>query len=147
MLKVFIKLTLIIFAITYLGPTNAGQNPAGLELFDGLWGWEPEKAATCRKNPHKITFSKDRKKAYLEFMNSKDKNGNIIKNITVYSVHNIGRNSITMSIDNEKRLDKNGNPVVWDLVLLSDKEYKWQRHDWAFYQFTASVIKCNHVNQ
>ncbi|MGQ7301132.1 hypothetical protein [Marinobacter nauticus] len=127
--------------ISLLPMTNfAGQNPNGLEVFDGLWGWEPSNfPTTCDKNPHTLTFSENGKKAYLEFIKPQ---GESDENITVYSVHEIKGNRITMSIDGEERLDDEGNPVVWDLVLLNKNEYVWHRHDWSFYQFTPPVVRC-----
>lgn len=143
MFKIYLKFLLIGVASFFVISAHAKQNPAGFEVFDGLWGWVPEKSATCKKNPHTLTFSKDLKEVYLEFTNSKDKKGNHIKNVAVYSVHEIKKNSVTMSVHNERRMDDEGNPVVWDLVLLSEREYKWHRHDWTFYKFTASVVKCD----
>ena len=35
-----------------------------------------------------------------------------------------------------------GIPVVRDLVMNGRDEYRWQRTDWQFWQYTAGVLRC-----
>ena len=39
--------------------------------------------------------------------------------------------TIRGKIRGETRLDDDGVPVVWDLVMTSEDSYRWERADWA----------------
>ncbi len=44
-----------------------------------------------------------------------------------YQILMIGHNIISTKMDDDLRVDKFGNPVTWNLVLLDNKNYCWQR--------------------
>jgi len=51
-------------------------------------------------------------------------------------------NRLHLELENETRLDERGEPVTWDLVMLSSDEFCWSRSDWPEDGCTASVFRC-----
>jgi hypothetical protein len=59
-----------------------------------------------------------------------------------YKVLEIGKYYIRTQIEGEKRLDNNGNPQVWDFMILSKDEFVWHRTDWEGFAATPPVTRC-----
>ena len=51
-------------------------------------------------------------------------------------------NRLYLELENETRLDERGEPVTWDLVMLSSDEFCWSRSDWLEDGCTATVFRC-----
>jgi hypothetical protein len=47
-----------------------------------------------------------------------------------YRILSVGESSIRVALENEPRLDPNGKPVVWHIVVVDDETYCWGRDDW-----------------
>jgi hypothetical protein len=47
------------------------------------------------------------------------------------------------AIRGETRTTDRGVPVVWDLVMIGPNEYRWQRTDWASWNYTAGIKRCS----
>lgn len=109
----------------------------------GKWGWALAKSdVSCDKNPHTIMFRKNNSEAVLTFQKKlKDADGKEIGD-TIYKIVRKNGNRITMKIIGEKRLDENGQPVVWDLVMLNKNEYAWHRLDWSDGVLTSRIYLC-----
>jgi hypothetical protein len=60
-----------------------------------------------------------------------------------YDILRLSPTRIRGAIRGETRLTDDGVPVVWDLVMIGPDEYRWQRADWRFWQFTPSVRRCD----
>lgn len=60
-----------------------------------------------------------------------------------YDILRLSPTRIRGAIRGETRLTDAGVPVVWDLVMIGPDEYRWQRTDWQFWQFTAGVHRCS----
>jgi len=63
--------------------------------------------------------------------------------VTVYQVLSESPDSLRMRIVGETRRTHAGEPVVWDLVLLSRDSYCWHRTDWPSQGCTGRVLRCN----
>lgn len=51
-------------------------------------------------------------------------------------------NRLRLDMENETRLDDDGNVVSWDLILLSKNEFCWNRSDWPEDGCTVSTFRC-----
>lgn len=64
--------------------------------------------------------------------------------VTTYDVLSVSRSTIRGAIRGETRKTDDGKPVVWDLVLTSPDEYRWQRTDWRStpWSYTGHIRRC-----
>ena len=62
--------------------------------------------------------------------------------VYLYRILDVGKNRISTKIVGEDRLDKNGNPVKWDLILKPNESFYWRRNDWDATGGTKSMLKC-----
>lgn len=49
---------------------------------------------------------------------------------------------LVVQYDGETRLDDDGKPVVWELILVDANTFHWQRADWSNDSFTAPSHRC-----
>lgn len=108
----------------------------------GSWGWITKDRNDCVDNPHTIAFSGDRSEAYFRWF--KPLKDSVSKNnqVATYQISQWNDNSIVMTIVGETRIDAKGHPVVWELFLVSENEYNWNRRDWDRNDRTISVYRC-----
>jgi hypothetical protein len=50
--------------------------------------------------------------------------------------------NLRMVIEGETRKTAAGEPVVWDLVLLSNDQFCWHRTDWSPGACTKAIVRC-----
>ena len=112
-----------------------------VQTIEGNWEWRNGKD-TCNLNPHEISFNKKRTKMYITYgkpilgYNEKQ-----LKKVE-YNVHRILKDRVHLTINKETRTDPTGELVEWDLILISDDEYCWYRHDWKKGACTKSNYRC-----
>ncbi|HEY8258652.1 MAG TPA: hypothetical protein VIG08_13430 [Gemmatimonadales bacterium] len=124
--------------------TEPYRVPEGRDVFmvaAGTWDWEGAEEF-CRKNPHTITFTSDRRVMTLRSAEPHTDSAGIARSVTEYEVleHSPGR--IRGAIRGETRRTAGGKPVVWDLVLIGPNTYRWHRTDWPLGTFTKPVRRC-----
>ena len=105
----------------------------------GTWDWEGADGF-CKTNPHTITFSADTSVMYLTARVPWSKDDT--SRVAVYDLSEHTQNRIRGKIRGETRLDANGRPVVWDLVLTSHDSYRWHQVGWPFFSYTKTVRRC-----
>ncbi|WP_349241432.1 hypothetical protein [Asprobacillus argus] len=108
-------------------------------LENGQWAWEDD---YCDKNPQKILFDLDKKTMILTLKNSVEVDGKD-KDTFVYTIRWAWKNGFRGKIIGEKRLDKNGDPVEWDLFVVDSKRFYWRRNDWRKNSGSKTIIKCS----
>jgi hypothetical protein len=64
------------------------------------------------------------------------------RDTSVYRVLAHGPQVVRGQIEGEKRMDDEGNPVVWDFVQLSQGEFCWHRADWGNDSCTRTLLRC-----
>lgn len=109
-------------------------------VVEGMWGWSDTN--DCSGNYHEIDISNDRKRMTITFRDVGYAGELDARKSFEYQILMISHNAISMKMDNERRVDESGNPVTWNLVLLDDKHYCWQRGDWETGQCTAIINRC-----
>jgi len=108
------------------------------------WGWaRKESSVSCENNPHTITVNAEVTEAVFKFRRPLHGADGKKSNRAVYRILARQNNVITMQIVGEKRLDPQGQPVVWDLLLVNERTYTWHRHDWAESAHTPYIQSCD----
>ncbi len=133
------------FVILLLCSACSSHSPINQEMQTKLQGsWQSTNSPVCEANFHTITFNNKT----LEI--SYDEQGFIseaeARKTFVYTILSTEKNLIRVQLENETRLDKKGNPVVWHLKPLRNDKYCWGRDDWPDLSCTASRYKCTVSN-
>ncbi|KRA21167.1 MULTISPECIES: hypothetical protein [unclassified Lysobacter] len=104
------------------------------------WGWDG--TDQCSTSPQRIRFSEDGKRMHLS-QYAEGENGKPGKRIeTSYTVGGQSGDSLAMVMDNETRTDDAGRKISWNLILLDEESYCWQRSDWESTECTKLVRRC-----
>jgi hypothetical protein len=111
------------------------------DVLPGVWDWE-EAPKQCQENPHSISFT-----AGGSRMEVRHPKGAVVGNqapqlVTVYRILAEAPASLRMEIVGETRKTERGDPVVWDLILLSRDSYCWRRTDWPPQGCTGRILRC-----
>jgi hypothetical protein len=133
----------VIVMVTMLVSSEVGeaQGQRMTDVLPGVWDWE-EEPKWCKENPHSIKFT-----AGGSRMEVRHPKGAVIGDeppsaLTVYRILAEGPSSLRMEVIGETRKTESGNPVVWDLILLSSDSYCWRRTDWPPQECTGRVLRC-----
>lgn len=103
----------------------------------GRWAWTSSTKG-CESDHHVITFAPDRSTMTI----AKLAQGADTGWTATYDVLKITPSRIRGAIRGEKRKTDDGKPVVWDLVMFSEDEYRWHRTDWRDDGYTGAVQRC-----
>lgn len=130
------------FAISSLCFVTQSQAERVMDVLPGVWDWEaaPQR---CQENPHSISFTPDRRSMEVRHPKGAVMDKEAPRIVTVYQVLSESPDSLRMRIVGETRRTDAGEPVVWDLVLLSRDSYCWHRTDWPSQGCTGRVLRCN----
>ncbi len=131
---VFVALYAIGEWSTRVSPYSVPEDADIRETVTGRWTWTSDSAG-C-ENAHTIAFAED---GAVMTITSNDIG--MANPVTTYDVEFVSRSTIRGVIRNETRVTDAGAPVVWDLVLTSPDEYRWQRTDVPG-RYTASIRRC-----
>jgi hypothetical protein len=110
-------------------------------VISGEWDWAAAEGF-CKKNPHTISFSPDRKLMTIRHVEPWTDSAGVAHRVAEYDLEEVSRHHVRGQIRGETRLTAAGEPVVWDLVLTSPNSYRWQRADWPFWGYTPEVRRC-----
>jgi len=131
-----------IFAVSSLCGVTQSRAETVTDVLPGVWDWEaaPQR---CQENPHSIDFTPDRKSMEVRHPKGAVMGKETPRVVTVYRVLSESPSSLRMRIVGESRRTDAGEPVVWDLVLLSRDSYCWHRTDWPPQGCTGRVLRCS----
>ena len=118
-----------------------GQSRPIAEVLRGVWDWE-EAPKRCQDNPHSISFTTGGSRMEVRHPKGAVVGSKAPEVVTVYRVLAEGPRALRMEIVGETRRTERGDPVVWDLILLSDDSYCWRRTDWPPQGCTGRVLRC-----
>ncbi len=111
-----------------------------ISVLPGTWGWEQSVEFSCGNNSHTMRFTKDRKFMLLKYKEAVPEQ-DIPANDVHYKVLQSEPN-LRMAIEGEKRTAATGEPVVWDVVMLTPDRFCWHRTDWEAGACTGAVVRC-----
>lgn len=114
--------------------------PAGADIrstIAGRWTWDSDSAGCA--GAHTIAFADGGR-----VMTITSGDISVGDAITEYDILSASRSTIRGAIRGEKRMTKEGKPVVWDLVLTGPDEYRWKRADWPStpWSYTGRIRRC-----
>ncbi len=109
-------------------------------MLPGDWGWEESEELGCGQNSQTLTFTKDRKVMLLKHKEASATQG-IPAEAVRYRVLQ-AEPTLRMAIEGETRRTPAGEPVVWDLIMITADRYCWHRTDWALDACTSAVVRC-----
>ena len=107
----------------------------------GTWDWAGADSV-CVRDPHTLVFSSDRRVMVLTHTLPWTDDAGHQHRVAEYDIQEASRRHVRGRIRGETRLTDEGEPVVWDLVLLSPDEYRWHRADWPEGSYTKPVRRC-----
>jgi hypothetical protein len=108
----------------------------------GQWGWTSDHARSCARNPHTLAFSADRHFMILRHRAPiKAFDGNE-RSEAYYRVLQSSSHTITLGLEGETRLQRDGRPVLWELRLLSESAYCWHRTDKSERSCSPPIVRC-----
>lgn len=104
----------------------------------GRWDWAG-RTHQCDDSAEVITFSPDRRTMTIAMRPHSPADAGWS---ATYDILSLTPGRLRGAIHGEKRLTTDGKPVVWDLVMFSPTEYRWQRTDWPSTSYTRAVDRC-----
>jgi hypothetical protein len=132
---------LTLTACTTLETVKAPVDPI-LTKIEGTWGTVDPTSLSCDKAPQIFTVSKDRTMVTVRSANKLYLGGDDGLEAIAYRVLAVHGNVLTMFIEGEDRKTENGDPVVWSLVLTSEREFYWRQTDWRKGAGTRPFMRC-----
>lgn len=107
--------------------------PDLMSLIAGTWGWT-NTPASCAENPHRLDLDLDRWRLTIRYEKPTRRYDGAEVTESSYDVLALRREegSILLAMDDERRLDANGNPVRWRLRFVEfegRQAYVWERLD------------------
>jgi hypothetical protein len=113
-------------------------------VLPGRWASDQFPAFGCGGNWQEISFTRDRKLMLLKFK-EESKEQEIPASAVRYHVLQAEPN-LRMAIEGEKRVTPTGEPVVWDVVMLTPDKFCWHRADWEPGACTPALVRCPITN-
>jgi hypothetical protein len=106
----------------------------------GRWDWK-SRSRPCTDSAHVITFGPGART--MEVRLEERTRAGRTDDLFVYDVLKITPTRIRGTIRGMNRVTDAGKPIVWDLVMFDANEYRWQRTDWAPWNYTGEVVRCS----
>lgn len=133
-------LTFILMAgLTGCVSHQASQVPSA---FSGLVGnWDEEHPDSC-KHPHVLSFNAEKTMMFVTYADVGWITENDSRKVFNYKILSSNQSALRMQLEHEPRLDKEGKPVVWHVVLLDGDSYCWGRDDWPLGACTPPRKRC-----
>jgi hypothetical protein len=112
------------------------------DVFSGLVGnWDEEHPDSC-KNPHVISFDDEKTTMFVTYADVGWLTENDSRTVFRYEILSSNQSAFRTQLENEPRLDNEGKPVVWHIVLVDGDTYCWGRDDWPQGACTPPRKRC-----
>jgi hypothetical protein len=124
----------------------ADAPPDPIETLPGYWGWDEGEVVgasfgTCDKQPLQIWFSEDGNRYHSRHLNAE--RGYTAQVVARQSSMEDGT-ALLIRYDEEARVDGNGDPVAWFLVMVDTDRFYWLRRDWVGHEVrTSHLVRCD----
>jgi hypothetical protein len=122
---------------TYQAPSGTSVT----ELVAGVWDGD-DAPDRCVANPHRIGFSPDTLLMVVTHKEPWTDSTGVRRQIAEYDILQVSADRIRGQIRGETQMTSAGEPVVWEVVLVSPNSYRWRRTDLGVFGFTGSVSRC-----
>jgi hypothetical protein len=137
---------LLVLAILWWHPWRIDpyEIPSDKDIFtvaSGSWDWV-NADSLCVANPYEISFNPDHSLMYVRYGRPEIDSVGSVDSGGTYDVQEHSRSYIRGLMHNEARLTADGQPAVWDLVIMSPQLMAWRRTDWASGEYTQRIVRC-----
>ena len=143
-----IKAAAALAAAAFFVPVSSAQDgvldPAA--LLPGYWGWDPEAVeagafGTCENSPMRIWFSDDGERYNSQWEGDES----VATAPIIMRLPSSGASAgFLIRYDDEERLDPDGHPVEWLLLMTGSTQFVWIRRDWITTGgSTAPMLRCD----
>jgi hypothetical protein len=131
----------LLVAVGLVGCVASPPSPAP-GVFDQLVGqWDEVHPGSC-ESTHTISFDRDKSMMMVEY----DEVGWVTESDSrkVFRYRILGAKDpvLRTQLENEPRLDDQGKPVVWHIVVVDADTYCWGRDDWPQGACTTPRKRC-----
>ena len=120
--------------------------PASIEydirtLAEGTWAWDrgPD---PCSDLTQRFEIAEDGRSMKIHHSEPIESANGTTTSVTDYVVEGSSASALHTYIPGETRLDDNGQPVKWDLVLVGRNRLAWHRTDWPEGSLTGMLRPC-----
>lgn len=120
---------------------RAASAQAAMQIAAGTWDWTSS-PDFCVENPQSIAFATDQTAMFITTRRPWTDSAGREHRVAIYDLSTRSRRHIRGTIRGEARRTENGEPVVWDLVLVAQDTLTWHRTDWARGSTTAKLARC-----
>jgi len=133
--------SVVLFAVGLPG-CMTNPSPQSPDVFAQLVGkWDEVHAESC-KNPHVLSFDGDKTTMLIEYAELGWASENDSRKIFRYEILDVGPATLRARLENEPRMDEEGKPVVWHIVVVDAETYCWGRDDWPQGACTPPRKRC-----
>lgn len=123
-------LTLSFCTATFFG-CAAAPTIRDATIYDRLSGrWDTVHEGSCA-NYHELSFDAARKTMFNTYADVGWITENDSRKVMRYTILDDDKGYLRVALENESRLDAEGRPVIWHVVLVDDDTYCWGRDDWS----------------
>jgi hypothetical protein len=126
--------------ILIISGCTAAPSKSPFETLPGKWGWEGTEE--CAKEPAVLRFSSHNRRMHIVHTPIGMDGSPEPRREASYTVTGHNGNVLNMAMDGEDRKDDQGQLVTWNLIVLDETTYCWNRNDWRATACTKSVKKC-----
>lgn len=137
-LRIIISLLLSILLFTGCA-TKPYLQPSLVTALTGIW--YEESPESCGINSHSITVNGSN--LIIDYVEKGYLSESDARKTFVYRILSAQENALRVQLENEPRLDAEGNPVVWHIMPLDTNTYCWGRDDWPPGACTPPRSRCN----
>lgn len=137
LLQTFTMVVLLAVAGCATAPT-----PASSPVFDRLLGQWDERGESLCESPHVLSFDETKATMLITYADVGWASESDSRKTFRYKILDVAPSSIRVALENESRLDSNGEPVVWHIVIVDDDTYCWGRDDWPIGACTPFRKRC-----
>jgi hypothetical protein len=133
----------ILESVEFRSGTPGSASDGALDVWgivEGSWTWEDGEG--CESEAQTIESAPDRKGFSITHNPFEGPDG-VFDSITSYIVRSWSDTRIRAYIPGETRLTDDGEPVEWDLIVISPDRLTWHRADWADGAATRSLRRCD----
>ena len=110
-------------------------------LAEGTWAWD-RGTDSCSDLTQRFDIAEDGRSMKIHHSKPIESANGTITSVTDYVVERSSASTLHTYIPGETRLDDNGRPVKWDLVLVGRNRLAWHRTDWPEGSLTGMLRPC-----
>lgn len=131
----------------FLSPAASAGDPFdAILVIEGSWGWAPDEIedaefGTCEKQPMQIWLTENNTRYHSRIQHSDREYAArfLLQRVTIGDDP-----GMLIQYEGEARIDDNGDPVAWYLVMPDQDRFYWVRRDWVGQnRRTAHLERCD----